>query len=132
MADLIKELQERAGITEDQAVKTLYVLKEYVESKVPPMMRGMVDKLLGDAFKNVPKPSEEKKSPGQPIANKAEELKAQTSAKLDSLADEAKEDVEEFVKDASEKINEWASKAEEAAQDAINKLKNIMEEGSNK
>lgn len=48
MEDLIKQLQERAGLTEEQAIKSLDVLKEYIQSKVPPMMHPMIESFLAD------------------------------------------------------------------------------------
>lgn len=48
MEDLIKQLQERAGLTEEQATKSIEVLKEYIQSKVPPMMHPMIESFLAN------------------------------------------------------------------------------------
>lgn len=48
MEQIIKELQEKAGLTEEQAKKALEVMKDFIQSKIPPMMHGMVDNFLKD------------------------------------------------------------------------------------
>ncbi len=47
MQDLIQELQEKAGLTEEQAIKAIETLKEYISGKVPPMFSGFVDQFFG-------------------------------------------------------------------------------------
>ncbi len=46
MNELINQLTEKAGLTEEQAHKALDVIKEYIQSQLPPMMQGMVDNFL--------------------------------------------------------------------------------------
>ncbi|MCB0696289.1 MAG: hypothetical protein KDC07_02925, partial [Chitinophagaceae bacterium] len=63
MEDLVKKLTEEAGLTEEQALQALNVVKEYIMSKVPPMMHPMIDSFLaakqdgddplGDMMKNL-------------------------------------------------------------------------------
>lgn len=63
MQDLVKKLQEEAGLSEEQAVKSLHVVKEFIQSKVPPMMHPMIEQFmsakedgddpLGDMMKNL-------------------------------------------------------------------------------
>lgn len=48
MNDLIKELTEKAGLTEDQANRSVEVIKEFIMSKLPPMMQPMVENFLGN------------------------------------------------------------------------------------
>lgn len=62
MEDLVKQLQEEAGLTEEQALKSLEVVKNFIQSKVPPMMHPMIENFmsankdgddpLGDMMKN--------------------------------------------------------------------------------
>ena len=47
MNDLINQLVTKAGLTQEQAEKSLQVLKEFIQSQLPPMMQGMVDNFLG-------------------------------------------------------------------------------------
>ena len=49
--DLLKELKEKAGLTNEQAVKTFEILKEYVSGKVPVFLAGTVEKWFNDIEK---------------------------------------------------------------------------------
>ncbi len=48
MEDLIKQLQEKAGLTEEQSAKALEVIMEYIKGKVPPMMHPMIEQFLSE------------------------------------------------------------------------------------
>lgn len=52
MQDLINELVNKAGLTEEQAGKSIQVIKEYIQSQLPPMMQGMVDNFLAGQNNN--------------------------------------------------------------------------------
>lgn len=47
MEDLIKKLQTDAGLTEEQAIKSLTVIKDHIMSMVPPMMHPMIENFMG-------------------------------------------------------------------------------------
>jgi hypothetical protein len=47
MQDLIQQLTEKAGLTTEQAEQSLMVIQDYIKSKIPPMMHGMIDNFLG-------------------------------------------------------------------------------------
>ena len=47
MQELIKLLTEKAGITEEQAAKSIETIKDFVKEKFP-MMAGAVDNLFGE------------------------------------------------------------------------------------
>ncbi|MVT07630.1 hypothetical protein [Chitinophaga tropicalis] len=49
--DLLKELKEKAGLTNEQALKTFEILKEYVSGKVPVFLAGTVEKWFNDIEK---------------------------------------------------------------------------------
>ncbi|XZF13013.1 hypothetical protein ACTHGU_14600 [Chitinophagaceae bacterium MMS25-I14] len=49
MNELIQQLVEKAGLTEEQANKSVEVIKDYIMSKLPPMMQPMVDNFLGQS-----------------------------------------------------------------------------------
>lgn len=46
MQDLIKDLQEKVGLTEEQALQSVETIKEFIKSKLPPMMHDMVENFL--------------------------------------------------------------------------------------
>ena len=48
MQDLVNELITKAGLTQEQAEKSINVIKEYIQSQLPPMMQGMVDNFLAN------------------------------------------------------------------------------------
>jgi hypothetical protein len=43
MQELIDQLKAKAGINEEQAVKAIEAVKDFVKSKLPPMIAGNVD-----------------------------------------------------------------------------------------
>ncbi len=47
MKELVQELVDKAGLTNEQAEKSIQVIKEYIQSQLPPMMQGMVDNFMG-------------------------------------------------------------------------------------
>ncbi|HXS37378.1 MAG TPA: hypothetical protein VN721_11805 [Flavipsychrobacter sp.] len=128
MQDLIKQLKDSAGLTEDQAIKSLKTIKDYIQSKVPPMMHGLIDNFLGSQFAEAESHSKPGNNHNEDIMEKAKKVADEATGKIENLAEEAKGEVEEFAKDASEKINVWAEKAEEAAREAIDKLKEMIDE----
>ncbi len=46
MNELIARLKADAGLTDDQAAKTIAIMKEYIHGKVPPMFSGFVDQFF--------------------------------------------------------------------------------------
>lgn len=48
MENIINQLKEKAGLTDEQAVKAIEIIKEYIQSKLPPAMHAMVDNFLRD------------------------------------------------------------------------------------
>ncbi|WP_343668899.1 hypothetical protein [Chitinophaga sp.] len=59
--DLLKELKERAGLSNEQAIKTFEILKEYVSGKVPVFLAGTVEKWFNDIEKKAEAASKEEK-----------------------------------------------------------------------
>lgn len=47
MQELINELISKAGLTQEQAERSIEVIKNYIQAQLPPMMQGMVDNFLG-------------------------------------------------------------------------------------
>jgi hypothetical protein len=54
MQELIQQLQEKAGLSTEQAAKAIDVVKEFVKSKVPPFIGDTVDKWFA-GIENQPK-----------------------------------------------------------------------------
>jgi hypothetical protein len=49
MQELIKLLKANAGLNDEQAIKTVQVMRQFLDGKVPAMFRGVVDKFFADA-----------------------------------------------------------------------------------
>jgi hypothetical protein len=47
MDEMVQQLMDKAGLTKEQAEKSIMVIKEYIQSQLPPMMQGMVDNFMG-------------------------------------------------------------------------------------
>jgi hypothetical protein len=125
MEELLQQLKEKAGLTEEQSLQSLHVIKDYIRSKVPPMMHGLIDNFLGAALPpDMPAPASAKTD----TAADADKVTEEAKEKIEGIAQEAKENVEEFAKEATQKIDQWAEKSETAARDAVAKLKGMMNE----
>ena len=46
MEELVKQISEKAGISEEQAKVALETVVEFAKAKVPPAFQGMVDSML--------------------------------------------------------------------------------------
>jgi hypothetical protein len=49
MQDLVQHLKDKAGLTDEQAIKAISAMKEYLQGKVPPMFSGFVDQFFAKA-----------------------------------------------------------------------------------
>ncbi len=98
--NLLEQLKAKAGLSEEQALKAVQTIADFIKSKVPPMMHGMIDNFLTE--------------------------EESIMDKMKDIADTAKDNVEDFAKDASEKMSEFGAKAQDATKDALDKLKGFM------
>ena len=48
MEELIQKLKDNAGLTDEQAIKAVETLKEFISGKVPPMFSGFVDSFFAN------------------------------------------------------------------------------------
>jgi nucleoid DNA-binding protein len=46
MQELINRLTDQAGLSEEQATRSIQVITEYIQEQLPPMMKGMVADFL--------------------------------------------------------------------------------------
>ena len=49
MEDLGQQLKEKAGLTDEQVVKVIATMKDFLMGKVPPMFSGFVDTFFAGA-----------------------------------------------------------------------------------
>lgn len=97
---MLEQLKAKAGLNEEQALKAVQTIAEFIKGKVPPMMHGMIDNFLTE---------------DESIMDK-----------MKDMAETAKENMEGFAKEAGEKMNEFGNKAQDATKDALDKLKGFM------
>jgi len=97
---LLEQLKQKAGLTEEQAVKAVQTVAEFIKGKVPPMMHGMIDSFLAE--------------------------QESVMDKMKDLGETAKDNMEKYAKEAGENMSEWAGKAQDATKDAIDKLNNFI------
>lgn len=98
--NLLEQLKAKAGLNEEQALKAVQTIADFIKSKVPPMMHGMIDNFLTE--------------------------EESIMDKMKDIADTAKDNMEDFAKDAGEKMSELGAKAQDATKDALDKLKGFM------
>jgi len=104
MQELITRLTEKAGISTEQATKSLETIKDFVKEKFP-MLGGAVDNMFASAPENTAAPKQEEHSVMDKIS--------------DVIPGQAGEKVEEFAKNA-------AHKAEEIFDNAKDKLSGMF------
>jgi len=51
MDDLVQQLKEKAGLTDEQALKAIETMKDFILGKVPPMFSGFVDGFFANKAK---------------------------------------------------------------------------------
>ena len=49
MNELLQQLKANAGITDEQALKVIETMKEFIHSKIPPAFSGFVDTFFADS-----------------------------------------------------------------------------------
>ena len=99
MTELIQLLQDKAGVSAEQATKSLHAIKEYVTGKFP-MLAGAVDNMFAGATENV---VETKSVIDEPV-------KAEEPSVLDKISDvipgEMGQKVENFTKNMADKAGD--------------------------
>ncbi len=99
MQELITRLTDKAGISTEQAAKTLETIKEFVKEKFP-MLGGAVDNMFAGTADNAA-------AAAIPTMNAP---KAEGTSMMDKISDvipgETGEKVEEFAKNAANKAEE--------------------------
>lgn len=108
MQELITRLTEKAGISAEQATKTIDTIKEFVKEKFP-MLGGAVDNMFAGSSNN-------SASAAAPVA---EAPKIEESGMLDKISDV-------IPGQTGEKIEDFAKKAADKAEDVFDSVKDKL------
>jgi len=107
MQELITRLTEKAGISAEQASKTIDTIKDFVKEKFP-MLSGAVDNMFAGSADN---------ATSAPLAAAADEApKAEEHSMLDKISDV-------IPGQTGEKIEDFAKKAADKAEDVFDSVK---------
>jgi hypothetical protein len=112
MQELIKQLTEKAGLSAEQATKSLDVIKSFVKEKFP-MLGGAVDQMMGTEPEKVTTTATAAVTETNnisPVTNVSEETeKKEDSSILDKISDvipgQVGEKIEDFAKGIGGKIS---------------------------
>ena len=107
MQELITRLTEKAGISAEQATKTIDTIKEFVKEKFP-MLGGAVDNMFAG--------SADSAAPAAPAATAP---KAEEHSMLDKISDV-------IPGQTGEKIEDFAKKAADKAEDVFDSVKDKL------
>ena len=125
MNELIQQLISKAGLTEAQAIQAVSTTKDFLKTKLPPQMSGMVESFFAGNF-DAASASAQSSAKSTDWTDKAKDMAGDAGEKMSDFAGKAKDKAEDFAQDAGKKMGEWADKAEDFADDALDKLKGLF------
>ncbi len=102
MTELIQLLQDKAGVSAEQATKSLHAIKEYVTGKFP-MLAGAVDNMFAGATEKVVEVKTE-------VTQTVTEVTPEAPSVMDKISDvipgEMGQKVEDFAKNMADKAGD--------------------------
>ena len=125
MEALLKKVQEKANLTEEQAKGAVDSVMEFVKSKLPEGLADKVDDMFGGA-------EGEKVEFGgimdslAGLFGGAKDAASGAADKAEDALGDAKDKAGEMFEEGKEKLEDLAEDAEEMAKDAINKIKGMF------
>lgn len=108
MEEYIKELQEKAGLTAEQAKKAIETIVTKVKSKIPESLHGSIDSIF----------SQQTKDKMASFQQQAEDYGSQASDKLKTYAEQARTELSNL----SDQAEDLAQDVQKKAQDAVKGL----------
>lgn len=102
MQEYIDELQQKAGLTEEQAKQAIDIIVNKVKSKVPESFHSAIDNLFA----------------GQTASDALKQ-------KYQDFSDQASEKLQQFGKEAQEQLNKAAEQATDFAKEMSEKAKDF-------
>jgi hypothetical protein len=102
MEELLQKLQEKAGVTKEQAENSLHAVKEYIIEKFP-MLEGAVTNMFGPSAPVAPVGSPAVvEEPG--VMDKISDATQKASDKIGDFANTAADKAEELYDSAKDKL----------------------------
>ncbi len=111
MTELIQLLQEKAGVSAEQANKSLHAIKEYVTGKFP-MLAGAVDNMFAGATETVV----------ETTTVITEPVKSEEPSVLDKISDVIPGEMGQKVEDFTKNIADKAGDAFDSVKDKLSDL----------
>lgn len=108
MTELIEKLVAQAGITNDQAGKTLEVIKDFVKEKFP-MLAGAVDNIFG-AQAAAPAAAQPAAEAGGLLDKISDLIPGQMGEKIEGFAKQAADGAEGLFEKAKDKFEDLTKK----------------------
>ncbi len=99
MQELIQQLKDKVGLTEDQASQAINTVKDFVKSKLPAAIAGNVD----NWFAGLGTTPEQPKKAG--LMDQAEDFLEGASDKMEDWAEKAKDKASDIMKEAKDKLS---------------------------
>jgi ElaB/YqjD/DUF883 family membrane-anchored ribosome-binding protein len=124
--ELVQQLVQKAGISQEQAAKAATVAHDFIKSKLPPQMASTVDSFFSGAATSAGNAATAAEAKAEDWKDKAKGMAGEAGDKITDFAGKAKDKAEDLADDAGKKIGEWADKAEDFAGDAIDKIKGMF------
>lgn len=124
--ELIQQLVQKAGISQEQATKAATVAHEFIKSKLPPQMSATVDSFFSGAQATAGNAAATAEAKAAGWSDKAKDMAGDAGEKLSDMAGKAKDKAEDFAEDAGKKLGEWADKAEDMAEQTLDKIKGMF------
>jgi hypothetical protein len=104
MQELITRLTEKAGISAEQASKSLETIKDFVKEKFP-MLGGAVDNMFATAPATTAAPITEKKEEGNVMDKISDVIPGETGEKVEEFAKNAAHKAEEVFDNVKDKLS---------------------------
>lgn len=101
MQEFIDELQQKVGLTAEQAKKAIETIIEKVKTKVPEMLHGTIDSVFTAGSQK----GEDLMQRAQEFARQAKDKAGEYADKAEDWAEDTKDKAEDIVKNMGDKLS---------------------------
>lgn len=130
MQELIDQIKNAAGISEQQATAAAEATQTFLKGKVPPLFSGLVDQLF--AGKLDPATAMQAVQQRQSdFMDKAKDMMGQAGEKMENLGKQAADRSADYARQAGDHLQEWAKQAGGWSEEALDKFKSMFGNNAN-